>query len=504
MLLTYNWNSDEQEAVARSLTILDDDTPDENDISLLVRPAEVKKIALKLKTRKAPGLDNVSNILVKNLPQKGFVLLTKIFNACFKFNYFPSVWKTAKVIAIHKPGKDTSDPTSYRPISLLPCLGKVFEKIISIRLSRFTSNKLINEQFGFRCGHSTVQQLARVAETVTHNLNLKRSTGMFLLDIEKAFDTVWHDGLLHKMIKSDEPLKLVKMIKSYLTNRSFQVCINDSSSSLIIMPAGVPQGSILGPQLFLDFVNDIPIQPRTNIACFADDTASFTSSNDIDLIIGRLQLSIDLLSSYFLKWKLKINSAKTEAILFTRKRSLPSRRLSIDDHHIPWSRSVKYLGLILDNKLNWSENSEKLRLKGTKALNALSPVLNRKSCLSGQTKLNIYRTLVRPCITYACPVWSSTCPTNIKKLQVVQNKAVKYSYNTPLYTNLNQFHISIGLPSVLEYILKLSKSFYLYKNPSNDNELIRNICKTRKSDLIYIDEYNRFKLPHHWFLDCDE
>lgn len=503
MLLTHNWVSDEQPAIDCSLIALK--THPHDSLSLTpVRPREIQKCILNLKTRKAPGPDNISNLLIKNLPQKSIVLLTKIFNTCFTLNYFPSVWKTAKVIPIHKPGKDTTIPTSYRPISLLPCLGKLFEKIIYTRLTRFSENMLLDEQFGFRAGHSTAQQLARVAEAVVHNLNLKKSTGMVLLDIEKAFDTVWHKALLHKLITLNTPMSLVKIIQSYLTDRSFQVHINDYLSSLKPVPAGVPQGSILGPYLFLIYLNDIPKQTRTSIACFADDTASFTSSEDVDLITGRLQLSIELLLSYFTKWKLKINANKTEAILFTRQRSLPTRVLQIDGFKIPWSRSVKYLGLVLDNRLNWSENTDKLCLKGIKALNALSPVLNRRSCLSSQTKLNIYKTLVRPCITYACPVWSSTCTTNINKLQVIQNRALKYSFNTPLYTNLQKLHIEIGLPNIISYIYKLSKKFYIYSNPKNKNILIKNICITRKTDLTYIDKYNRYKLPHHLFLELDE
>lgn len=503
MLLTHDWHSDELPAIQHSLSLINGQT-DPNERIMLVRPSEVKKCITALKLRKAPGPDEISNILIKNLPQKCIVLLTKIFNACLALTYFPSPWKVAKVIAVPKPGKDLSDPTSYRPISLLPCLGKLFEKIIYKRLLLASDNLLINEQFGFRHSHSTVQQLARVAETVSHNLNLKQSTGMFLLDIEKAFDTVWHEALLHKMVSDGVSIPLVKMIQSYLSNRSFSVHINNYSSPPKPVPAGVPQGSIVGPVLFLDYLNDIPVQPRTNIACFADDTASFTSSSDIDLVIGRLQLSVELLLAYFTKWKLKINTSKTEAIMFTRKRTPPSRTLKIGNHSIAWSRSVKYLGTTLDTKLNWTENISKLSVKGAKALNALNPVLNRRSCLSSETKLRIYRTLVRPCITYACPVWSSTCKTNINKLQVIQNKALKYAFQTPFCTNLQKLHRKIGLPRIDAYIYNLSEKFYLHKNPTNKNPLIKNLCKTRSTNLTFIDKYNRYKLPHHLFLKRDE
>lgn len=323
---------------------------------------------------------------------------------------------------------------------------------------------------------------------------------MFLLDIEKAFDTVWHDGLLHKSLKLNIPINLLKLIKSYLSNRMFMVFMDDETkSSCQVIHAGVPQGSILGPYLFLLYLNGIPVQPRTSLACFADDTASFTSSEDVDLIISRLQLAIDELERYFAKWKFKLNAAKTEAILFTRQRQAPKRTLSISGHQIPWRTAVRYLGVKMDNKLNWSKHVADLRVKGAQAMGALSPILNRKSKLSPETKIRIYTTLVRPCITYACPVWSSTCMTNYQLLQIIQNKALKISFNTRFKTNLNKLQRKIKLPSILQYLLKLTKNFYT-KNLCHKNPLISKICKTSKSDLPYIDKYGTYRLPHHYLL----
>lgn len=210
------------------------------------------------------------------MPQKCIVLLTKIFNACLFLGYFPSCWKLAKVIGLKKSGKDETIPSNYRPISLLPSLGKLLERLIRDRLLKYT--KHIDEQFGFRQSHSTIQQLARVTQHIAHNLNLNTPTGMFLLDIEKAFDTVWHNGLLHKLIKNNVPLDLVKLVQSYLSNRKFRVHMQNSTSDYYNVPAGVPQGSVLGPILFIVYINDIPKQPHTQLACFADDTASLASS----------------------------------------------------------------------------------------------------------------------------------------------------------------------------------------------------------------------------------
>lgn len=465
----------------------------------LTRPREVWKCLHQLNARKAPGDDDIHNLLLKNLSQKAVVYLTKIFNGCLALGYFPKIWKTAKVIALPKPNKDSSIPSSYRPISLLPGLGKLFEKIILARLQTATKGRILQEQFGFRAAHSTTQQLARVAEHIAHHLNLNESTGMVLLDIEKAFDTVWHEGLIHKLIVCGVPLLLVRLLQSYLLDRRFVVHISDTKSSCKSVPAGVPQGSILGPYLFLIFLHDMPIQNRTKLACFADDTASFTSSKDTDLILGRLQMSLDSLHNFFSKWKLKLNETKTEAIMFTRQRKPPKRQLKISGFKIPWSTSVRYLGLNMDTKLNWSKHISHLRIKGVQAMGALGPVLNRRSNLSSATKLRIYATLVRPSITYACPVWSSTCNLNYQHLQTIQNKAIKIAFNTPFLTNLRKLHISINFPTIRQFILKQTLKFFS-KNKHHPNALIASIGQTKVEDLSYIDRYGTYKLPHHYVL----
>lgn len=501
MRLTLNWqcSDDLQKEVDSSLKTIDrfNEIPSFRPI----RPKEIWKCLRNLKRRKATGEDSLHNAMLKNLSQKAVVFLTKVFNGCLSISYFPSLWKTAKVVALLKTGKDDTLGTSYRPISLLSSLSKILESLVYARLLAATSHALKNEQFGFRRHHSTTQQLARVAEHVTYRLNLGESTGMFLLDLEKAFDTVWHDGLLHKLVTLKVPLALVKLIKDYLNERRFFVSISEEYRSLSrLIPAGVPQGSILGPYLFLLYLNDVPIQTRTSLACFADDTASFTSSNDTDLIIDRLQLSIQLLQSYFTKWKLKLNDTKTEAIMFSKKRKVPSRSLQINDHKIPWANSVRYLGVHLDRRMNWSHHTTQLRLKGIKALGALGPILNKRSNLRSTTKLQIYSTLVRPCITYAAPVWSSTCKTNFYKLQVVQNRALRTSYNTPLYTNLQSLHEQIIYPTITDFIHGLTRKFYLHSVKQNPNSLVSSIGRTRKANLPFIDKYKTYRLPHHLIL----
>lgn len=186
--------------------------------------------------------------------------------------------------------------------------------------------------------------------------------------------------------------------------------------------------------------------------------------------------------------------------MFTRKRSFPKKSIKVGDYTLPWRLSTKYLGLLLDNKMNWTKNTDYFRLKGIKALNCLHPILKRRSKVSSITKLKIYKTLVRPCITYAAPVWSSTCESNYTKLQVVQNKAIKTSFNTPLRTNLKTLHSQLNFPTLKQFITNVTKKFYLVTNPKHHNPLISAIGQTRSINLKYINTYHRYRLPHHLLL----
>ncbi|XP_011699550.1 PREDICTED: RNA-directed DNA polymerase from mobile element jockey-like [Wasmannia auropunctata] len=243
-----------------------------------------------------------------------------IIAASLKACYFPSVWKRALVLAFPKPGKDPASP-NYRPISLLSILSKIYEGIIysQIELHVNTNNVIINEQFGFKPQHSTVLQLLRVSEYFELEINKNRNSAMILLDIKRAFDSVWHKGLLYKLHLQQLPVYLIKIVRDYLSDRSFAVSFQGELSSYLTVAAGIPQGSRLGPLLFNAFANDIPRTTTTQLAVYADDTAVFTSSWSPTLLSHRLQSHVDTIIQYFSDWKMAINADKTEAICFTRK-----------------------------------------------------------------------------------------------------------------------------------------------------------------------------------------
>jgi retron-type reverse transcriptase len=282
-------------------------------------PAEVRKIIGSLKVKKAPGPDNIPNKALKLLPDRVVVALTTIINASLRLCHFPSRWKKANVIFIPKPGKDPKFPQNHRPISLLSSIGKVLEKVILTRLVRVTNEKQIlpDEQFGFRPQHSTSDQILHVTEFIAKSNGQRHSTGAIFLDVAKAFDTVWHGGLVYKLHVAGVPLAMVKLINSFLQNRNFHAKIGNVFSTERDIEAGVPQGSVLSPTLYAIFTADIPKPDQTKIALYADDTAILTRSWSPVKITERLQRAVVSLETWFRLWRIDVNPDKSSAILFT-------------------------------------------------------------------------------------------------------------------------------------------------------------------------------------------
>ena len=181
-------------------------------------------------------------------------------------------------------------------------------------------NKIINEQFGFRQKRGTTMQLARIVYNICYNFNINKSTSMLTLDIERAFDTIWHGGLIAKLIEHELPEYLIKTTISYLQGRTFQTTIQDTLSTSFKIPAGVPQGSLLAPTLFTYFINDLPKHPNTELALFADDTAIYSNSFKLNKTNDYLQRNITEFEKFYNKWKIRVNTDKTKRIHFIKKK----------------------------------------------------------------------------------------------------------------------------------------------------------------------------------------
>lgn len=381
---------------------------------------EVKWAISNTKARKAPGPDTIGNTTLKNLSEKALRFFTNICNAILHTQHFPAVWKEAKILVFPKPGKDKHRPESYRPISLLNTMSKVFEKIVLKRINEHihAHNILRPEQFGFRTKHSTTLQLLRVVEYATRGFNDNQSTGSVFLDIEKAFDRVWHSGLIDKLRQYNFPDGLIHLIRSYLADRYFRVDVDQTTSTQRTIRAGVPQGSLIGPVLFNIYINDIPTLDNTNVAIYADDTALSAQSWQPFMIFSRLQNSLTNIEPWLRAWRVKVNVSKCQALLLSKRQThtinTPLRLFGEDIH---WQSQVKYLGVILDRKLTWSAHISHTIKRANMTLSQLYPLLNKTSSLELRTATTIYLSVLRSVITYAAPVWGHTHAqtTNIPK-----------------------------------------------------------------------------------------
>ncbi|CAH2104339.1 unnamed protein product [Euphydryas editha] len=295
------------------------------------------------------------------LPQKAIIYLTTLFNSINRRGYFPALWKVSQVIMIHKPGKPPHEVTSYRPISLLPVLSKLLEKILLRRLSLAMHENSVtpNHQFDFRPEHATIEQIHRVCKCISNSLEQKEYCSSVFLDVQQAFDRVWHKGLLCK-VKLLLPHNFYPIIESYLRDRIFQVKESDCTSGFYDILAGVPQGSVLGPILYTIFTADLPQTPGVTIATYADDTAILTSSKDPVQASTALQRSLDEIDIWLDKWRIVASANKSVQVTFTlRKGTCPPVRLG--GRELPQSNKLKYLGLHLDRRLTWKNHIESKR-----------------------------------------------------------------------------------------------------------------------------------------------
>lgn len=284
-------------------------------------------------------------------------------------------------------------------------------------------------------------------------------TGAFL-DVSAAFDTVWHDGLLYKLKKTCPPDFIFRIVESFLSDRSFEARVNTSTSSRRYLRAGVPQGAILSPLLYILYCSDMPNTFSAELATFADDTALLSKSFSLEAAIETLQESIDNLSSWFLKWRLRLNGSKTVAKIFALRKFDPVNvpPLQVEGARVPWTptdQGVRYLGVYFDTRLTWKLHTlTKLQQAHTR-LTMLYPLINRNTPLRHKCITLLYMSLIRPILTYACPVWFGASNTNKRRLQSFQNKVLRMALNAPWFVRNRQIHRELGLPPLEEHLQDL-------------------------------------------------
>ena len=462
---------------------------------------ELEEAFKSLKLHKSPGYDDISVNVVKKVTSVIFQPLKHIFNISILKGIFPDKMKLAKVTPLFKSG-DEALLNNYRPISVLPCFSKLLERIMYNRVYSFLlENEILYEkQFGFQKQHSTEHAIIQLVNQILKSFHEDKYTLGVFIDLSKAFDTVDHHILLTKLSYYGIKNINLKWFKSYLENRKQFISYGNNQTGTKNILCGVPQGSILGPLLFILFVNDL--RQATNLLdpiMFADDTNLFCSDLNIKVLFQRVNAELDSINTWFRVNKLSLNANKTKYVLFHKPRLKENLPLKLPDlylNNIKIKREtfLRFLGVMVDENLTWKKHIELIENKVSKNVGIL---FKASRLLNLQCLKSIYFSLVHSYINYANVVWASTNRTKLKKILSKQKQAARImsfedrsTHARPLMKELNILNVyQINILQNLLFMFKV-------KNNMAPRVFNRNFCPV---DHAYPTRFsaNSFQIPEN-------
>lgn len=441
-----------------------------------VLPEQVSDIVKGFKSSNSCDIYGMSVNLLKEVIDSFVKPLTHCLNKCLAEGVFPEELKKSRVVPIYKKG-DRDCPSSYRPISIVPVLAKILETIVYNQLSDHFErlNIIAPSQFGFRKNKSTVDALLKLTKSVLQAFEQGNYALATFCDISKGFDCVDHTILLEKMSYYGTGQNALKFLKSYLMNRSQLVTVGSISnkSSLLKVESGVPQGSILGPFLFLVAINDISAFVKTDTILYADDTTFFNLNSDLNILSQESKHTMEKASLWFNANSFVLNNSKTEQLNFNLKRGPPVNNPA----------SVKFLGIHMDSKLTWEPHIKYVSSK-------LSRVIHLLRSLSGVVPMKYLRTayfsFFHSIISYGLILWGNA--SQINDVLLIQKKALRIITNSSYLEHCKPLFINQKIPTVINlyvyYVL-----IYTHKNLS---------CLQLRSDVHSINTRyrNRIDIQH--------
>ena len=443
-------------------------TPQRNSFFLSPTcPAEVAKIINSFSTNKASGPDGISAKFFKLGAPALCHILSPLINKCYQFGIFPQPLKLARVIPIFKGGS-ADTPSNYRPISIISIISKLIEKLTYNRLISFINSNsiLTNNQFGFRNGHSTTHAITNIHEKILDNIDNDKHTATIYLDLSKAFDCVNHNILLNKLRHYGIRGTALDFFRSYLSNRKQFTIVNDEISSTLTILCGVPQGSTLGPLLFLLYINDITSASEFAVSLFADDTClleSHKSLRELERICNRELVHIN---NWFLANRLTANRTKASNYMLTLGKRNVARPtdfyLKMGNVTLNEVDEVKYLGVIFDNKFNWHKHISYLCSKLSRSVGILSKL---RYFTNIPTLIQVYNSLVKSHLCYSLINWGSAGVTALRSLKVLQNRAIRFISRSDRYHRLDLDYVNLRILKLEDlYQHSVSKFMHQYHN----------------------------------------
>lgn len=445
---------------------------------------ELKEAVHKLNNKCSTDQFNISNRLIKNAPTNIMQEILKLFNKCLGEHKIPKSWKSARISMIPKNSSTgKSDPNNYRPISITPCLAKLFEKLLAARLNDFLQkNKIIIEfQSGFRKHRQTRDNIFYLVQKAAESFARKKKLLCIFFDFASAFDKVWHNGLIFKLIQIKLPFYLLVLLIDFLHDRKFCVKIGDFVTEEFDIHCGVPQGAVLSPTLFSIFINDIPLNIKKNQSgslLFADDLAYFQiyrkKSQALKKQINKHMKSLEMWSN---SWRLSFAPKKCNYIVFSNaKKENDSNKFHIELNNqiIATCDNPKFLGIRFDKRLTFVNQINYLKETCVDRLKIIKILAHKSWHLSKQTLILIYNTLVRSVMEYSAILKPLLSTAHLNQLQVIQNNALRTILKKDYYTRILDLHVDANI-KILPVRLDELRFKYIHKAFLHHNPLINNL-----------------------------
>ena len=413
-------------------------------LSIFLRPAdnsEISNIIKKLKNKSTQD-SKISALKIAGEDTNFITSLAQTVTLSLEEGVFPQALKTARVVPIYKSGKKT-DVSNYRPISLLATFSKIYEKVMHARIVEFLdkNNSIYERQYGFRSGRSCEHALLDAQNSLLNSLNRQQISLLLLIDFSKAFDLVDHKILMKKLYHYGIRGIALDWMKSYLTDRKQFVSVNGSDSSVKLMRFGVPQGSILGPLLFVIYINDLPgINQLAKFILYADDANIIITGENMYEIEDQLNRLTDSLVEWVNANGLLLNLKKTNYMLFSRKNTIQTPLVLINNVQINRVNEAKFLGVILDEKLSWSSHIKALKAKMARYVGIMYRI---RPHIPLQVRVQIFHSFVQSHLNFCSLVWGFAARSHINSLFTQQKKGMRAVMSGPI----NYFYKDGNLPS---------------------------------------------------------
>ena len=438
--------------------------------SLFISPTdtnEISNLISNLKNKKASGPNSVPTSVLKHLNSEISVVLSNLFNLSFSTGVFPDILKTSSVLPLFKKGSKLSCG-NYRPISLLSNISKLLEKLMYSRLYSFLNiyNCISELQFGFRAKHSTSHALISITEKIREALDTGHFACGIFIDLQKAFDTVDHDILVSKLEYYGARGVVKNWFSSYLHNRKQFVTINGFNSSLNVIHHGVPQGSVLGPLLFLIYINDLNISVKNSMVHhFADDTNLLYINKSLKVLCKKVNYDLKGITNWLNANRISLNVNKTEFVIFRSPRKLINYEINIrlNGQRLYPSSYIKYLGVLLDEHLSWKPHTNELIKKLNRSNSMLAKI---RHYVNKNTIRSLYFSIFYSHINYCCQVWGQNGNCLLNKILSLQRSALRIIDFKPFRSDASPLFRFLNIPLFVNMV-RVSNLLFVFDSFSD-------------------------------------